>query len=485
METVYSRVGIFDRSCLIDTGKLIEIAYYLASEGRRFITLTCGKEISGRYILMYHFEVDMKIVSYKVRIHEKDKIPSISLIYPSALLIENEIAKRFNLKFAFSQCGSQPVEPDVKNAGSKKRVIYSSSDEEREVLFGPIHPDIMEPLGLKLLLHDDTIIDAKPVTGYVSRKIEEMLIGKSIINANSLIQRICGRCSISHSLAYCQGIEELYAIDIPERAKYLRIIWAELERIQHHLSLLSNIADILGAGLLSAQINRIKEKLLDIFYEVNGKRYVTGMIIIGGINADIDRDDEIKIVVTLDEALSQIKLIRQKMMNNKIIRKRLCQVAEISADHVLKLGVVGPAARASGVVNDVRALNNSIYRCLDFTPVIVQNGDCYSRISLLFDEIIQSVNLIEQSIDNIPGGKVHTEVNFNSKGEIISRVEQPSGELIYYIKTGAKGFIENISVKTASMANFNVFIEALKGSCIDDIAVIMNSFGICMACLER
>lgn len=484
METVYGRVGIFDRNCLIDTGKLIEITFHLACEGRRFITLTCGKEVGGRYILTYHFEIDKKTVGYKVRVHENDKIPSISLIYPSAEFLENEIAKRFNLKFTFWRYSPQLAMFYDKKEEERKKTLYSLANKGREVLFGPIHPDLMEPLELKLILYDDIIFDVKPVTGYVNRRIEEMLIGKSIINANNLIQRICGRCSISHSLAYCQGIEKLYAVDIPDRAKHLRIIWAELERIQHHLSLLSNITDILGAELLSAQVNGIKEKLLDLFYEINGKRYITGMIVIGGTNDDIDRDTEIKIVVTLNEAKNQIRVIKERLLNNKIVRKRLCRTAEISADYALKLGTVGPAARAGGVENDVRTLDG-IYGRFNFKPVIMHKGDCYARISVLFDEIVQSADLIEQSIDNIPGGKVRTEVSFNSKGEIISRVEQPAGELIYYIKTGAKGFIENISVKTASMANFNAFIEALKGSRIDDIAIIMDSFGICMSCLER
>ena len=210
--------------------------------------------------------------------------------------------------------------------------------------FGPQHPVLPEPIQIKLVLEDEKIISAEPAIGYVHRGLEKLTETKDIHQSIYVVERICGICSFMHALCYCQGIEDLLQLQVPDRARYLRTIWGELHRTHSHLLWLGLMADAYGFESLFYQCWRIREKVLDIMEATAGSRIIISTNIIGGVRRNIDGDMLRHIQNTAREIKEDLKDIEKVFTLDYTVRHRTEGIGVLTREEAYGLGAVGPVS---------------------------------------------------------------------------------------------------------------------------------------------
>lgn len=351
--------------------------------------------------------------------------------------------------------------------------------------FGPQHPVLPEPIHLDLVLEDETVVEAIPQIGYVHRGLEKLVEKKDFKQYTFVAERICGICSFMHGMGYCMSVESIMDVEIPERAKFLRTIWAELSRIHSHLMWLGLLADAFGFESLFMHCWRLREEILDIFEETTGGRVIFSVCEIGGVRRDIDKDMLKKIndiMIRFEEELNELTKV---FLNDGSVKHRTKGVGILSKEQAMELGTVGPMAKASGIKLDMRERGYGAYNQLKFEPIIDTKGDSYARTSVRIAEIFQSIDLIKQCIALIPDGEINVKIKGNPNGEYFTRLEQPRGEVIYYVKANGTKFLDRVRVRTPTFANVPALLETLKGCALADVPILILTIDPCISCTER
>lgn len=350
---------------------------------------------------------------------------------------------------------------------------------------GPQHPVLPEPIHFDLVTEDERVIDATPSISYVHRGLERLVEKRDFLDFTYVADRICGLCSFMHCLGYCQAVEEIMAIEVPPRALYLRTIWAELSRIHSHIFWLGVAADAFGFESLFMQALRLREPVLNIFEETTGARVILGVCKVGGVRRDIEAGALKDIVDRLARLKADLKELCNVFIEDYSVRHRLSGIGFISREDAYTLGCVGPMARASGLPIDMRALGYAAYKFLEVEPVVENGGDCYARCLVRIREIFHSMDLVRQAADKIPEGPVEVKVTGAPDGEYYSRVEQPRGEVIHYVKGNGARFLERFRVRVPTFSNIPAMIKVLKGSQVADVPNIILTLDPCISCTER
>ena len=353
------------------------------------------------------------------------------------------------------------------------------------VPFGPQHPVLPEPIHLDLVLEDEKVVEVVPSLGFVHRGLELLSRKKEFKDMVYVAERICGICSFIHSLTYCQGIEKIMSIEVPERAQYLRVFWSELSRIHSHLLWLGFAADSAGYESLFMHSWRVREKILDIIEETAGGRVIFGACKIGGVRKDIDNDSVKRILERLRDIEDDYRSIAAVFKKDYSIRHRFSGVGVVPKEQAYELGAVGPVARGSGIGQDMRKLPYAVYGDLDFGVVTELDGDCYARGMVRVREVFVSFDLLRQVLGNIPPGPVEIAVKGFPDGDFFSRTEQPRGEVVYYIRGNGTKFIDRFRVRTPTFANVPALIKMLEGCDLADVPVNVLSIDPCIGCAER
>ena len=298
-------------------------------------------------------------------------------------------------------------------------------------------------------------------------------------------ERICGICSFIHGQSYCQGIEEIMNIAVPPRARYLRTIWGELSRIHSHLLWLGLMADAVGFESLFMHSWRVRERVLNIIEATTGGRVIFGSCKVGGVRRDIDAAQMQNLLSQLTEIERETREIVKVFLNDDTVKHRLCGVGTLSREEAHSLGCVGPTMRASGIAQDMRTLGYAAFNELSFQPITRTAGDCYARVAVRCDEIFQSADLIRQAAAKIPGGEIAVKVTGNPNGEFFSRVEQPRGEVVYYIKGDGSKNLVRFRARTPTFANVPPLVKMLAGCELADVPVLVLTIDPCISCTER
>ena len=351
--------------------------------------------------------------------------------------------------------------------------------------FGPQHPVLPEPIHLDLVLEEETVVEAIPRIGYVHRGLEKLVEKKDFQQYTYVAERICGICSFMHGMGYCMTIESIMDVTVPERARYLRTIWAELSRLHSHLLWLGLLADAFGFESLFMHSWRLREQILDIFEQTTGGRVIFSVCDIGGVRKDIDADMLKKIKDILNGMEKEVREITKVFLNDNSVKHRTKGVGVLSRQQAFDLGAVGPMARASGIDTDMRTQGYAAYGALKFSPVTDNEGDCYARMSVRINEVFQSIDLIGQCIDLIPEGGIREKIKGNPDGEYFTRLEQPRGEVIYYAKASGSKFLDRLRVRTPTFANIPALLETLKGCELADVPILILTIDPCISCTER
>jgi ech hydrogenase subunit E len=351
--------------------------------------------------------------------------------------------------------------------------------------FGPQHPVLPEPVQLKLTLQDEKVVDALPAIGYVHRGIEKAAELNEYPQNVFLVERICGICSFTHALCYCQGIEQLMNVEVPARARFLRTVWTELHRMHSHLLWLGLLADAFGFESLFMQIWRDREAVMDILEKTTGARVIISTCSIGGVRRDISDEHLEEIQKTLNQLEADMKKVVPVLLDDYTVKHRTVGKGVLTKEQVIQLGAAGPTLRASGVAQDIRMTGYAAYPEIGFEPVVETAGDSYARAKVRAREVLQSIDLVRKAIAGLPAGPISTKVTGNPQGKVVTRVEQPRGELLYYIEGNGTRNLERLRVRTPTYANIPTLLAMLPGCDFADVPVITLSIDPCLSCTDR
>lgn len=351
--------------------------------------------------------------------------------------------------------------------------------------FGPQHPVLPEPLQLKLVIEDDIVTEVLPSLGYVHRGLEKLAELKDFNQTVYIVERVCGICSFMHSMAYVRGIEEIMKLEIPERAEYLRTIWAELSRVQSHLLWLGLLADAFGFESLFMEVWKYREEVLDMFEMTTGNRVIISANKVGGVTKDLT-EEHINILTNLCTHIDEkLRNVQDVFLNNYTVKQRLVGKGILTKEMAAELSVIGPVAKASGIPLDLRVTGYSAYKYLSFSPVTDDNGDCYGRTIVRIKEIYQSLALIIEALSSLPKGEISVAFKGNPSGEALSRIEQPRGEAVYYVKTNGTKNLERLKIRTPTFANIPALLKIIPGAELADVPILILTLDPCISCTER
>ena len=352
--------------------------------------------------------------------------------------------------------------------------------------FGPQHPVLPEPIHLDLVLEDETVIEAIPSIGYVHRGLEKLVEKKDFQEYVYVAERICGICSFMHGMGYCVAVEEIMDLEVPDKAHFLRTMWAELSRVHSHMLWLGLLADAIGFESLFMHCWRMREYILDIFDMTTGGRVIFSVCKVGGVRKDVDSEKLKKIKDILEKIEHETEQIVSTFLNDMTVIHRMESLGTLSKEAAATLGTVGPMARASGIKTDTRTLNYAAYRHVKYNIPTEKSGDCFARTKVRIEETFQSISIIKQLIDMMPDDKtIDVKVKGNPNGEYFARLEQPRGEVIYYVKANGTKFLDRMRVRTPTFANIPALLEMLKGVQLADVPVLILTIDPCISCAER
>ena len=351
--------------------------------------------------------------------------------------------------------------------------------------FGPQHPVLPEPLHLKLVVEDEIVRSAVPTLGYVHRGLEGLATIRDFNQMVYVVERVCGICSCIHALCYCHAIERLMNVEVPPRAQYLRIIWSELHRMHSHLLWLGLFAEGFGFESLFMQFWRIRERVMDLNEATAGNRVIISVNIAGGVRRDITPEHLAWIDKEMKEVSKELRALTATMLSDYTVKQRTVGKGVLSKEDAYVLGAVGPMLRGSGWAIDARMLKYEAFKDIDFEPVVEYDGDSYARAKVRFLEVLQSADIVRQCVARMPDSELAAKVSGRPEGEIVTRVEQPRGELMYYVRCDGTKFPQRVRIRTPTFANVPPLLHILPGCEVADVPVIALSIDPCISCTER
>ena len=356
-----------------------------------------------------------------------------------------------------------------------------------KIPFGPQHPALKEPEHFLFEVDGDIVVNVKPRIGYNHRGIEKAFERRTYIQNIYLAERICGICSDAHTTCYTQAIENLLGVEAPPRARYIRVIIAELERIHSHSLWVGIAAHEIGFDTLFMYVWRDRETVMNLFEMISGNRVHYATNTIGGVRRDIPSQMIPKVKKGLDLLERRFKYYLNVAQTEQTILKRTENVGILKPKDAVDLCAVGPTLRASGIKNDVRA--DDPYAAYDEIPfhVITHDGcDVLSRIIVRCEEMLESINIIRYALEHMPEGMTRVRVPLAvPEGETVSRVEAPRGELIHYAKSNGTMKPERYKVRSPTLGNIPALCKMLLGGHVADIPIVLAGIDPCFACMDR
>lgn len=355
---------------------------------------------------------------------------------------------------------------------------------------GPYHPALHEPSFFKVHVEGEKIVHTDIRLGFNHRGLEKVCEARTIEQALIVIERVCGICSQTHSTAYCNAIEDIIGIDIPERAAYLRAIYGELERLHSHLLSMGTLFHTIGYEYIFMECWRVREIVMDILEDIGGNRVHYALNTIGGVRKDIDKKASDMILSDIELLINPLNEWLDVIRSDSTVSERLKGVGYLTIKEIKQFGAAGAFAKGGGVAIDARLHDQyAAYGTYNFKPVVEsvngKGGDCYSRSIFKFKECLQSVDLIKTFLDDLPGGDLLTKYDSIPAGESIGRAEAPRGEDVIYVRTNGGPLLDRVRVRVPTYMNLQTLPTALKGNLIGDVPLIITSMDPCFSCTER
>ena len=361
------------------------------------------------------------------------------------------------------------------------------------VQLGPFFPVLEEPSQWRLFVDGESVVGADYRGFYCHRAIEKL--ADSQLNYNqvvSLAERICGICGCVHTASYCQAVEEATGLAVPLRARVIRTLSLELERLQSHLLWLGLACHIVGFDFVFMHAWRLREPLLRLAESVFGARKHFGVNLVGGVRIDVPRAKHAAVLAAMAEVERETQLLVKALQGDEALVSRLRGVGVFTPEEARAMGAVGPTARASGVDIDVR--RDHPYAAYDLTPfdVVTQDScDVWGRTLVRVLEIFEAVKIMRGCVallDGLPEGGLLAEIpeTLPAGREGLAAVEAPRGEVFHYVRTGERNGPDRWRVRAPSYQNIQAVPLMFKpGTQVADVPITVGSVDPCFSCTER
>ncbi len=361
-----------------------------------------------------------------------------------------------------------------------------------EVSMGPHHPSTHGVFRMDVVLDGERVVKLKPVFGYLHRNHEKIAENTTYLGSMPYTDRLDYFCSLTNNWAYALAVEKLAGLPVPERAEYIRVITAELTRLQNHACLIGFLLQDMGAlGTPLMYAFREREKILDLFESLTGARMMCNYMRFGGCRVDLPGDwlEQAKEVVAqfprfLDE-------YERFLSENEILMARTQGVGVLPKELAVNAGVTGPMLRASGVNYDIRKVDRyGIYDRFGFKVPLGEHGDVFDRYMIRVLEMRESVKILEQALKDIPSGPIVDPKaklrGFRPKaGEAYGRIEAPKGELGFYLISDGSPNPYRYRVRPPSFINLTILEDMCLGQLVADAVIILGSVDIVLGEVDR
>lgn len=496
--------------------KIREAANYVFNELKARFQISAGTDTrnkDGNFLIthIFSFDKDKIFLLLHVPIDPADpNIDSVTPVIPAANWAEREFRdmigvnpvghtdpRRLVLADDWPE-GVYPLRKDfpydckVPSAGSPgSRIIMKEPPEGATVIpIGPFYPVLEEPSQWRIFVEGEQVVGCDYRGFYVHRGIEKL--GDSVLTYNQIpfiAERICGICGYVHSCCYCQAVEEAGEIDIPIRAKYIRSIILELERVHSHLLWLGIAGHIIGFDTVLMQTWRIREPVMWLTERITGHRKTYGMNLIGGVRRDIPKNTHKDILDVIDKVEKEWIAVIDAIGGDTPLMMRLKGVGVLSREDAIKMAAVGPTGRGSGIEIDARV--DHPFAAFEYIPVkkiVKQDGDILARTLVRLEETLESIRIIRECLKQMPDGpiqsaKVPDDLPAGKEG--VSVVEAPRGEVIHYLITGEGNKPYRWRVRAPTYANLQAVPLMIQNVTIADVPITLGSIDPCFSCTER
>jgi formate hydrogenlyase subunit 5 len=345
---------------------------------------------------------------------------------------------------------------------------------------GPVYEGgLSESVHFLLETVGEDVVRAAPRLFYKYRAVEKIVEGKTVADGLLLAERFAAKSSFAHSLAYCQAVEKAAHLDVPVRAKRLRVVLSELERLRHHAGAIEAICQSTALNVSEAQAAIVEEHLLRASCCFTGHRYLFGLNTPGGVRRDFDALACGNLLGSVDEAATQIRQLEDRLRYTSSFLDRLEDVGIITTEAARDLDLLGPVGRASGLGNDLRSVcPYAGYTEYAFEAAREKEGDGYARLRVLFAEAQQSARLIRQAIEALQSGTVCAEEKPMVPGPTMGWAEAPIGAAVHYLRLDENGRIERYRILSPSFRNWLGFHVAVEDFAFQDFPIILATFGL-------
>jgi ech hydrogenase subunit E len=351
---------------------------------------------------------------------------------------------------------------------------------------GPFHLALEEPYKIDLQCDGERVVGASLKVGFNFRAIEWLAERRNVTQGIALLERVCGICSNVHAMTYCMALERIAGLEVPPRARHVRVVIAELERLHSHLLWAGVAAHVMGFETLFMEVFRLRERVMDLLEATTGNRVNYAMNRIGGVNRDLADPGAVRAGVrALREEVS--RTLVPVFTGDRTVLARCQGVGALSREAAIRYGVVGPVARASGIDVDLRRDSPYLaYAELPFSVPVCTGGDVLARVVVRALEILESCGLVEAAVDALPPGPLHLgDVYAVPAGEAVVRIEAPRGEVLYDVATDGSDTPSRVKIRTPSYANIPAVAAMVEGSELADVPLIQAAVDPCYSCTDR
>jgi Ni,Fe-hydrogenase III large subunit len=456
-------------------GATISVVYYLAANGLIWLDLALK--------------------------NGKDEYPDLSDLFPAASRMQRTIADLFGLGAAgaidtrpWLSHGDWPkdfhplrVKPAIAPIRRKSRDIPYDFVEVagvgvHEIAVGPVHAGIIEPGHFRFSVVGEKTLRLEERLGYTHKGVDKLFGEFAAIAGFRLAGRMSGDSTVAYSWAYCMALEAAWKWHVPKRALWLRAIHLELERIANHIGDLGALGNDAGFAFGLTQFMRLRELTLRLNKELFLHRLMMDSVIPGGVQNDLDVDGIAKLFEQCNFLRSEVTLLRTIYDDHAGLQDRFSGAGRVAFDLAQRLGLTGMAGRASGILEDARIDFASVpYSELQVKISEGITGDVAARVAIRFDEVFESLNLIEVLLANLPKGEIHSPTpnpRKNKNVEGAGWVEGWRGGIFVALRTDRRGQIERCHVHDPSWQNWPVLEHAVIGDIIPDFPLINKSFNL-------
>lgn len=505
--------SVGDGKLIIDVkpNNLVDVVNVVTDKlGGIFVTIVGNdaRNIDNSFHNIYVFSLDSLKTYLLIRVKldpESPKINSITHIVKGADWGEREVRDLLGINIVNHPDPRRLILPDGWPEGInplKKEFTHSirpelnnfecyvplRSDDVVALPYGPYHPLLHEPEYFELHIKGETVVGVEYRGFHVHRGIEKL--GESRLTYNQVpfvAERICGICGFVHNVCYCQAIENAAKIEVPERAHYIRSIILEIERLHSHLLWLGVACHILGFDTGFMHAWRIREPIMNLAEALTGNRKNYGLNLVGGVRRDINKDSSARIIKLLKDIKHEYDRFISSLTAVKEVVKRLEGSGLLPKSDAISYGVVGPVARASALKRDVRVDHPyAAYKDVSFKVPIYSECDNMSRLMVRVDEVYESISIIEQLIDRLPGGSILAEnAEVPEYREGFSGIEAPRGEDFHYVLTGRFSKVYRWRVRAPTYNNIPALKVMLHEVPLSDAPLTIASIDPCFSCTDR